>query len=73
MPQKQLRERSTGFGIGADPRGEAFGRAPFPARVLGAMLDVTRDALAREVTSIDKEVSSVVRLGSFDATIVAIE
>lgn len=67
--KSQFRERSSGTCAsngGSD-------RAPFPARVLAAMLDVARELLAREVESAAAEVSGVVRLGSYDSTIVAIE
>lgn len=76
--QSQFRERSSGSGgggggSGCDGGGGGAERAPFPARVLAAMLDVAREFLAREVESAAAEVSGVVRLGSYDSTIVAIE
>ena len=72
--QSQFRERSSGEPSHAlDGKGAESERTPFPARVLAAMLDVTRESLTRELARIRRRVSRVSNLGTHDSTVVEIE
>lgn len=72
--QSQFRERSSGEqSHSIDGKGAESERTPFPARVLAAMLDVTRDSLTHELARIRRRVSRVSNLGTQDSTVVEIE